>query len=199
MLTRSTSREGLPEQNATLHLRGQAQTPESLFEEDALLYGPVNMFLQGKQFHEALESILSPQGTLKNRDENLESGYIQSVQHVLKDVSGVRALESAVQHEALKGKLCVIDWKTSEKPKPFIRNTFDNPLQVVAYVGAINHDANYSFQVRCGLIVVAYKDGSPAHPHFMDAELCSQYWAKWLLRLEEYTKKEKNQNIQKPD
>ncbi|XP_006206239.2 mitochondrial genome maintenance exonuclease 1 [Vicugna pacos] len=285
---------------SVLSFRGQAQTPESLFEEDALLYGPVskckapkqdeeagvprnwfplfnpeksikpnvtgdpaiplkiplqrgmipsvtrvlqqtmtaeqifylerwkqrmilelgedgfaeytsNMFLQGKQFHEALESILSPQGTLKNRDENLESGYIQSVQHVLKDVSGVRALESAVQHEALKyvglldcvadyqGKLCVIDWKTSEKPKPFIRNTFDNPLQVVAYVGAINHDANYSFQVQCGLIVVAYKDGSPAHPHFMDAELCSQYWAKWLLRLEEYRKKEKSQNIQKPD
>lgn len=284
---------------SVLSFRGHAQTPESLFEEDTLLYGPVskckppkqeeevrvpgnwfplfsperslkpnatsdttvplkiplqrnkmpsvtrvlqqtmtseqifylerwkqrmilelgengfaeytsNIFLQGKRFHEALESILSPQGNLE-RDENLESGYIESVQHILKDVSGVRALESAVQHETLKyvglldcvaeyqGKLCVIDWKTSEKPKPFIRNTFDNPLQLVAYVGAINHDANYSFQVQCGLIVVAYKDGSPAHPHFMDTELCSQYWVKWLLRLEEYTKKEKNQNIQKPD
>ncbi|XP_045688720.1 mitochondrial genome maintenance exonuclease 1 [Phyllostomus hastatus] len=179
--------------------------------EDGFAEYTSNIFLQGKQFHEALESILSPQGNLKERDGNLESGYIESVQHILKDVSGVRALESAVQHETLKyvglldcvaeyqGNLCVIDWKTSEKPKPFIRNTFDNPLQLVAYVGAINHDANYSFQVQCGLIVVAYKDGSPAHPHFMDTELCSQYWAKWLLRLEEYTKKEKNQNIQKPD
>lgn len=179
--------------------------------EDGFAEYTSNIFLQGKQFHEALESILSPQGDLKERDENLTSGYIESIQHILKDVSGVRALESAVQHETLKyvglldcvaeyqGKLCVIDWKTSEKPKPFIRNTFDNPLQVVAYVGAINHDANYSFQVQCGLIVVAYKDGSPAHPHFMDTKLCSQYWAKWLLRLEEYTKKEKKQNIQKPD
>lgn len=171
-----------------------------------------DIFLQGKRFHEALESILSPQETLKERDENLlKSGYIESVQHILKDVSGVRALESAVQHETLnyiglldcvaeyQGKLCVIDWKTSEKPKPFIQSTFDNPLQVVAYMGAMNHDTNYSFQVQCGLIVVAYKDGSPAHPHFMDAELCSQYWAKWLLRLEEYTEKKKNQNIQKPE
>ncbi|XP_036101910.1 mitochondrial genome maintenance exonuclease 1 [Molossus molossus] len=176
--------------------------------EDGFAEYTSNIFLQGKQFHEALESILSPQGNLK-RDENLlESGYIESIQHILKDISGVRALESAVQHETLKyiglldcvaeyqGSLCVIDWKTSEKPKPFIRNTFDNPLQVVAYVGAINHDGNYSFQVHCGLIVVAYKDGSPAHPHFMDPELCSQYWEKWLLRLEEYTKKEKDQ---KPD
>ncbi|XP_008848498.1 mitochondrial genome maintenance exonuclease 1 [Nannospalax galili] len=171
-----------------------------------------NIFLQGKQFHEALESILSHQGNLKERDEHLlKCGYIESVQHILKDISGVQALESAVQHETLKyvglldcvaeyqGKLCVIDWKTSEKPKPFIRNTYDNPLQVVAYIGAMNHDSNYGFQVQCGLIVVAYKDGSPAHPHFMDAELCSQYWAKWLLRLEEYTEKEKNQDIQKTD
>ncbi|KAI2594153.1 mitochondrial genome maintenance exonuclease 1 [Homo sapiens] len=204
---------------SVLSSRGVAQTPGSV-EEDALLCGPVSkhklpnqdVFLQGKRFHEALESILSPQETLKERDENLlKSGYIESVQHILKDVSGVRALESAVQHETLnyiglldcvaeyQGKLCVIDWKTSEKPKPFIQSTFDNPLQVVAYMGAMNHDTNYSFQVQCGLIVVAYKDGSPAHPHFMDAELCSQYWTKWLLRLEEYTEKKKNQNIQKPE
>ncbi|XP_002747515.1 mitochondrial genome maintenance exonuclease 1 isoform X1 [Callithrix jacchus] len=180
--------------------------------EDGFKEYTSNIFLQGKRFHEALESILSPQDTLKERDENLlKSGYIESVQHILKDVSGVRALESAVQHETLnyiglldcvaeyQGKLCVIDWKTSEKPKPLLRNTFDNPLQVVAYMGAMNHDTNYSFQVQCGLIVVAYKDGSPAHPHFMDEELCSQYWAKWLLRLEEYTEKKKNQNIQKPE
>ncbi|XP_003411456.1 mitochondrial genome maintenance exonuclease 1 isoform X1 [Loxodonta africana] len=178
--------------------------------EDGFAAYSSNTFLQGKRFHEALECILSPQGNSKERDGNLESGYIESIQHVLKDVSGVRALESAVRHEGLKyvglldcvakyqDKLCVIDWKTSEKPKPFIRNTFDSPLQVAAYIGAINHDANYSFQVQCGLIVVAYKDGSPAHPHFMDTELCSQYWSKWLLRLEEYTDREKNQNLQKP-
>ncbi|MBV97206.1 Mitochondrial genome maintenance exonuclease 1, partial [Eschrichtius robustus] len=128
------------------------------------------MFLQGKRFHEALESILSPQGNLKEPDENLlKSGYIQSIQHVLRDVSGVQALESAVKHETLKyvglldcvadyqGKLCVIDWKTSEKRKPFIQNTFDNPLQVVAYVGAVNHDINYSFQrLTCHLCVLVY-------------------------------------------
>ncbi|XP_008057971.1 mitochondrial genome maintenance exonuclease 1 [Carlito syrichta] len=180
--------------------------------EDGFKEYTSNIFLQGQQFHEDLESILSPQGNLQERDENLlKSGYVKSVQHILKDIHGVRALESAVQHETLQyaglldcvaeyqGQLCVIDWKTSEKPKPFIQNTFDNPLQVVAYVGAMNHDANYSFQVQCGLIVVAYKDGSPAHSHFMNGELCSQYWTKWLLRLEEYTEKKKKQNIQKPD
>ncbi|NXK36124.1 MGME1 exonuclease, partial [Piprites chloris] len=159
-----------------------------------------NIFLQGELFHSALESILlSEEVAIKEKSEDgVISGYLSSVEHVLEDISEVKALESGVHHETLqylglvdcvakyRGQLCVIDWKTSEKPKPLLKNTYDNPLQVAAYIGAINHDANYDFQVRCGLIVVAYKNGSPAHPHFMDPDLCSQYWKKWLLRLEEY-------------
>ncbi|XP_010146973.1 PREDICTED: mitochondrial genome maintenance exonuclease 1 [Eurypyga helias] len=159
-----------------------------------------NLFLQGELFHAALESIFLAEAmaTKEQREDVAVSGYLSSVQHVLRDISEVKALESAVQHESLqylglvdcvakyRGQLCVIDWKTSEKPKPSLKNTFDNPLQVAAYIGAINHDANYDFQVSCGLIVVAYKNGFPAHPHFMDPDLCSRYWNKWLLRLEEY-------------
>ncbi|XP_054840792.1 mitochondrial genome maintenance exonuclease 1 [Eublepharis macularius] len=161
-------------------------------------------FQQGKLFHAALEMLLlAEESPVKQQEEpSGVSGYLASVQHVLREVSGVRALESAVQHETLhyqglvdcvaeyRGRLCVIDWKTSGKSKPLLRNTFDNPLQVVAYVGALNHDANYDFQVDCGLLVVAYKDGSPAHPHYMDPELCSHYWNKWLLRLKEFREKE---------
>ncbi|NWT21829.1 MGME1 exonuclease, partial [Cardinalis cardinalis] len=162
-----------------------------------------NLFLQGELFHSALESIfLSEETAARDQGEvDVVAGYLSSVEGVLEDISEVKALESGVHHESLqylglvdcvakyRGQLCVIDWKTSEKPKPFLQNTYDNPLQVAAYIGAINHDANYDFQVRCGLVVVAYKDGSPAHPHFMDPDLCSHYWNKWLLRLEEYMDK----------
>ncbi|XP_061441595.1 mitochondrial genome maintenance exonuclease 1 [Rhineura floridana] len=172
--------------------------------EDGFAEYTKNIFQQGKLFHSAMEMLLLAEGMpVKEQEDDINvSGYITSVQHVLKDVTGVRAVESAVQHETLhykglvdcvaeyRGKLCVIEWKTSGKPKPFLRNTFDNPLQLAAYIGAINHDGNYNFQVNCGLLVVAYKDGSPAHPHYMDSELCCQYWNKWLYRLEEY--KEKN-------
>ncbi|NWY30350.1 MGME1 exonuclease, partial [Pheucticus melanocephalus] len=162
-----------------------------------------NLFLQGELFHSALESIFLSEETAARDlgEDDVVAGYLSSVEGVLDDISKVKALESGVHHESLqylglvdcvakyRGQLCVIDWKTSEKPKPFLQNTYDNPLQVAAYIGALNHDASYDFQVRCGLVVVAYKDGSPAHPHFMDPDLCSQYWNKWLLRLEEYMDK----------
>ncbi|KAL1785976.1 mitochondrial genome maintenance exonuclease 1 [Sigmodon hispidus] len=204
-VTRILQQTMTPEQRSFLEKWKQRMVLE--LGEDGFAEYTSNIFLQGKQFHETLENILSLEENFKGREEHLQCGFIKSVQHILNEISDVQALESAVHHKALKyvglldcvaeyqGKLCVIDWKTSEKPKPFIRSTYDNPLQVVAYIGAVNHDAHYSFQVRCGLIVVAYKDGSPAHPHFMDEELCSKYWAKWLLRLEEYTEKQKVQKL----
>ncbi|XP_077165851.1 mitochondrial genome maintenance exonuclease 1 [Paroedura picta] len=165
-----------------------------------------DIFQQGKLFHRALEGLLlAKEDSVKEQEERSGvSGYLASVQHVLQDISAVRALESAVEHETLqyqglvdcvaeyRGRLCIVDWKTSRKPKPLLQNTFDNPLQVAAYIGAVNHDANYDFQVDCGLLVIAYNDGSPAHPHYMDSELCSQYWSKWLLRLEEFREKGKD-------
>ncbi|XP_036403115.1 mitochondrial genome maintenance exonuclease 1 [Megalops cyprinoides] len=172
-----------------------AQLGEEGFKEYSL-----NLFRQGKQFHMALEAIFMSEEVPATDTEpsELVAGYIESVQHVLEDISGVRAIESAVQHQSLnylgmvdcvaqyRGKLCVIDWKTSEKPKPFLHNTYDNPLQVAAYIGALNSDEHYDYQVESGLIVVAYKDGSPAHPHFMTSDLCLEYWTKWLIRLEDF-------------
>ncbi|XP_020373315.1 mitochondrial genome maintenance exonuclease 1 [Rhincodon typus] len=159
-----------------------------------------NILNRGKLFHSALEETLLSTKIPKTDDEEI-AGYLQSVQGILADIRGIRVLESVVSHQPLqymglvdcvaeyRGKLCVIDWKTSEKPKPYFRNTFDNPLQVAAYAGALNHDDNYNFQVERGLIVVAYKDGSPAHAHFMDRELFLACWKKWLLRLEKYKEK----------
>ncbi|XP_054455881.1 mitochondrial genome maintenance exonuclease 1 isoform X2 [Anoplopoma fimbria] len=165
-----------------------------------------NLFRQGKLFHSALEDILASGATWKNRNPSETSeyppevqGYLESISHILEDVTAVRATESTVHHDTLnylgivdcvaryRGVLCLIDWKTSEKPKPFLGNTYDNPVQVAAYAGALNNDGNYKYQVENGLIVVAYKDGSPAHAHQLSSELMLEYWKTWLLRLEEFT------------
>ncbi|XP_053731096.1 mitochondrial genome maintenance exonuclease 1 isoform X1 [Synchiropus splendidus] len=167
-----------------------------------------NLFRQGKLFHSAVEKILESGAAQRDTDLPGEdspafpieiAGYMTSISHILKDVSDPGAIESAVQHDTLnyrgvvdcvaryKGVLCVIDWKTSEKPKPFLSNTYDNPIQVAAYAGALNSDKNYNYQVENGLIVIAYKDGSPAHAHQLDQEMMLDYWRKWLLRLEDFS------------
>lgn len=43
--------------------------------------------------------------------------------------------------------LVVIDWKKSDKLKSTISMTYDAPLQIAAYIGAINFDSNYPFKV----------------------------------------------------
>ncbi|XP_034537997.1 mitochondrial genome maintenance exonuclease 1 [Notolabrus celidotus] len=170
-----------------------------------------NLFRQGKLFHSALEDVLTSGTTWKNKDPSETQtsppevqGYMESISHILEDVSAVRAIESTVKHDALnylgiadcvaryRGVLCVIDWKTSEKQKPFLSNTYDNPIQVAAYAGALNNDDNYKYQVENGLIVVAYKDGSPGHAHQLNSELMLENWKSWQVRLEKFTEQRSN-------
>ncbi|XP_074065484.1 mitochondrial genome maintenance exonuclease 1 isoform X3 [Macrotis lagotis] len=86
--------------------------------EDGFAEYTSDIFLQGKHFHEELEAMLSSQEQLKELDEKtIRSGYVASVQHVLKEISGVRALESAVHHETLKylGLIdCVAEYRTTQ-------------------------------------------------------------------------------------
>lgn len=64
----------------------------------------LDLFLQGELFHAALESVFLSEeiATKEQGKDNVISGYLSSVQHVLKDISEVKALESAVQHETLQ-------------------------------------------------------------------------------------------------
>lgn len=87
------------------------------------------------------------------------SQYMRSIKPVLKDVGEVTALETSIAHLRLgymgtfdclaeyKGTLCLIDWKTSNKPKPTLADCYDYPLQAVAYAGAVNCDPTINLKV----------------------------------------------------
>lgn len=64
----------------------------------------LDLFLQGELFHSALESIfLSEERAAKEQgQDDVVAGYLSSVEHVLQDISEVKALESAVHHETLQ-------------------------------------------------------------------------------------------------
>ena len=50
-------------------------------------------------------------------------------------------------HYSCRGTLCLIEWKTSKKPKDSLDSCYDYPLQVAAYAGAYNSTRSKDDQV----------------------------------------------------
>ena len=86
---------------------------------------------------------------------------------MLSNIDLVVALESVVIHPKLQyagmldaiisyqDKLCVIDWKTSQKRRTELKECFSYPHQIVAYAGAVNSDPKYDpIQVYIGIMLV---------------------------------------------
>ncbi|GLH10451.1 Mitochondrial genome maintenance exonuclease 1 [Gryllus bimaculatus] len=140
----------------------------------------------GQMFHKTVQEFLSGESIDDIQIDSAVEGCWLSIQTTLKEIGAVKVLERHVVHEELLGKLLLIEWKKSNKQKSTLWNTYDAPLQVAAYVGALNFDTNYDIKVDGGLVVVAYSDGSPAHVHPLNKSQCEKYWQMWLNRLRLY-------------
>ncbi|XP_076246992.1 uncharacterized protein LOC143186974 [Calliopsis andreniformis] len=149
----------------------------------------------GRLFHSCIEdTLLQKEITVPSE---VELAY-SSVQPVLCNIETVKNLETHVLHPNLqykgvvdciafyRGNLCIIDWKKSDKQKLTLASTFDAPLQVAAYIGAVNASDNYPFKVDRGLIVVAYTDGKPATIHEVKDRALELAWRNWLKRLRQH-------------
>ncbi|XP_076031308.1 uncharacterized protein LOC143019512 [Oratosquilla oratoria] len=159
------------------------------------------LLTRGKLFHECIQSELSGRSPIVEEMPTV-SGLWTSIRQVLSDVSDVKVIESRVIHPYLyyqgatdcvayyKGMLVLIEWKTSGKQKLTLKQTYDDPLQVVAYMGALNFDGNYVLprKVDNALLVVAYDSGLPAHTHVLTEEHLQHYWQEWCKRLKKYWK-----------
>ncbi len=44
--------------------------------------------------------------------------------------------------------MVVIEWKTSQRTKSTLEDAYDDPVQIAAYVGALNADDKYPFVVN---------------------------------------------------
>ncbi|XP_062621877.1 mitochondrial genome maintenance exonuclease 1-like [Saccostrea cucullata] len=156
-------------------------------------------FAKGHKLHYSIQQKLMEEEV--EITPNIE-GYWRSLQLVLPAIEQVFTQEDYVNHPHLhyrgifdciavyRGSPCVIDWKTSSKPKPTLRDTYDYPLQMVAYLGALSH-SDYLVQkgipqVSSAALVVVYDNGDPADIHYLDSVKCQNYWRKWLDKLHQY-------------
>jgi len=192
-----------PDQREILD-RWEQNMIEELGEEGFRQYKE-DLFRYGHELHYAVEKYFGDSGSLS---ASLEAEGDQTVQNMIQSLSPIiddfqrpaLSLESQVIHPTLNyvgyfdalafhkrsDKIVLIDWKTSEKKKSKLQRTYDAPLQVAAYVGALNHDTRYPFQIESALIVVVNKKGSVAEVFPLTKRQLKIYWTKWVARCEQY-------------
>ena len=160
------------------------------------------MFSRGKTLHSILENFLETRDLPRpsDLDDEVSKRHLVSLSQAVRNVDQPLALESAVTHPILGysgivdcvavmgNTVTLIDWKTSEKVKNSAAALYDNPLQVAAYVGAMNADPAYESlgTITHGAVVVIYNTGYPAMLHTFDQSQLTKYWKLWCERLEMY-------------
>lgn len=166
------------------------------FGEEYFKEFSAGLLSDGKLFHTCIESTLQGNENVKISPK-IELAY-SSVKPVLKNITSVEATETPVTHPMLRYRgivdciacyrndVCVIDWKTSKNPKKKLKDTFDAPVQLAAYIGAINASQQYPLSIDKGLVVIGYTDGKAATVHVLEKDTLQEAWKEWLKRLEQY-------------
>lgn len=124
--------------------------------------------------------------------------YWESIEPILQDIDAVRLIESPVFHYYLsyagrvdcvasyKGVPCVCEWKTADKPKGVVERLYEYPLQLSAYLGAVNqYYQDYGVKLDHALLVVAIP-GMPAEVFWFEPVAMTDYWQQWEQRVAEY-------------
>ncbi|KAF3423089.1 hypothetical protein E2986_04703 [Frieseomelitta varia] len=148
-----------------------------------------------KLFHSCMQNVLSCKET--EIPLSIKSAYL-SAYPVLRNIQNIHALGVDVIHPALQYKgiidciasyrdhTYVIGWKKSAQQKTSLATSFNTPIEIAAYIGAINSFNKYSFKVNRGLIIVAYTKGEFATIHELKDDALQTAWEEWLNRLEQF-------------
>lgn len=127
--------------------------------------------------------------------------YWESIEPVLQEINTVKLIEGPVFHYELsyagrvdcvasyKGIPCVCEWKTADKPKGSIERLYEYPLQLTAYLGAVNqYYKDYGVKLDHALLVVAIPE-MPAEVFWFEPAAMKGYWQQWEQRVTQYWKR----------
>ncbi|XP_054262071.1 uncharacterized protein LOC128986019 isoform X1 [Macrosteles quadrilineatus] len=152
--------------------------------------------VRGTEFHMAVRNAVLGK-TTENCSEVTQNS-LKSLSWMLEHISNPMAVESTIAHPKLgyrgvadciamfRNIPVMIDWKLSDKPKRDLKDTYDAPVQITAYIGALNHDPNYKWGVNHGLVAVAYANGDPCDVFLLAPKHCQIYWRHWLMRFDKF-------------
>jgi mitochondrial genome maintenance exonuclease 1 len=166
------------------------------------------ILVDGTQIHSCIEEMLKNKKSLN--EMNLDS-YNDEVLNSLKtfdkifknNISKVLTLEGPVHHPNLMysgvldclayydDRLVLIDWKSSLKSKPSIRDLYDWPKQLVAYLGAYMYDPAYAklrkkHKLEGMIIINVNRNNGQEDVHSFNFDQTELYWEAWLESLEKF-------------
>ena len=156
---------------------------------------------RGKQFHTCLQQFFEGDSIVKSDLPGEVLEIWKSIEPLLKNFKTPGMLiEEKLEHPYLlyqgvvdcvsfhKENLCVIEWKKSDRLKKSLSFTYDAPVQLCSYLGALNASRNefHDCPIKNGVIVVAYNDGQKADLFELNEQELKKYWKLWLNRLQEY-------------
>lgn len=124
--------------------------------------------------------------------------YWESIKPVLQNIDTVRLVEGSIFHDDLgysgkvdcvaiyKGIPVVCEWKTADKPKSSISSLYEYPLQLAAYVGAVNYNyQDYGMQLDHAMLAIAIPD-TTAQVFWFEPLDIQKYWQQWVERVKAY-------------
>uniref|UniRef100_A0A182QUU8 Mitochondrial genome maintenance exonuclease 1 n=1 Tax=Anopheles farauti TaxID=69004 RepID=A0A182QUU8_9DIPT len=157
------------------------------------------IFARGSTLHTTLETWLSGNDPAANVIE--KTGVLwKSIHDALEHVERpAKFIEQKLYHPylhyngvvdcitSIRGEYHVIEWKTSDNAKATVAATYDAPIQLCAYLGALQaNETLRDSRIQSGAIFVAYTNGKPADVHMLNGVEMRRYWRLWLNRLQEY-------------
>ena len=81
------------------------------------------------------------------------------------------------------------EWKTADKPKGSVERLYEYPLQLTAYLGAVNqYYQDYGIKLDHALLVVAIPE-MPAEVFWFEPVAMTDYWQQWVGRVAKYWKR----------
>lgn len=150
---------------------------------------------RGTQTHKHIQRYL--QGEDKSIPDSILP-YWLSIEPILQEIHDVRLIEGSVFHQELRyagrvdcvasyrGVPCICEWKTADQPKVSVERLYDHPLQLTAYLGAVNQSyQEYGVSLDCALLVVAIP-GMPAEVFWFESQQMMDYWQDWEQRVAAY-------------